>query len=323
MDKVTKIWLIIAVSLVLIGCALFAVTMSNLSWNFTKLSTDHYETNTYKIQDDFNNIHMETDTADIVFTLSGDGNCRVECYEEENAKHTVTVKDGTLTIKLIDERTVSDYIGYIGIHYDTPKITVYLPEYQYTSLFIEEDTGDIEIPKDFQFETVEIKVSTGDVKVFASASEWMQIETNTGDLQVTDSVVGSLALSVSTGRMTVSQVDCPGEILLKISTGKTNLTDVTCERLLSRGGTGDIYLENVIVDKIFSIARGTGDVTFERCDAGEVFIQTDTGDVRGSFLTEKVFITETDTGHVNVPKSANGGRCEISTDTGDIRIEIG
>ena len=54
----------------------------------------------------------------------------------------------------------------------------------------------------------------------------------------------------------------------------------------------------------------------------EVFITTDTGNVDGSFLTDKVVLTQTDTGDVDVPKLTSGGRCEITTDTGDISISI-
>ena len=72
----------------------------------------------------------------------------------------------------------------------------------------------------------------------------------------------------------------------------------------------------------FNLERNTGDIEFHGCDAETIYVETDTGDVTGTLLTDKVFITETDTGSVDVPKSVSGGRCEISTDTGDIRIEI-
>ena len=68
--------------------------------------------------------------------------------------------------------------------------------------------------------------------------------------------------------------------------------------------------------------RDTGDIDLEDCDADEIFIVTDTGDVKGTLLSEKVFITKTDTGDVNVPNSISGGRCEITTDTGDINISL-
>jgi hypothetical protein len=44
--------------------------------------------------------------------------------------------------------------------------------------------------------------------------------------------------------------------------------------------------------------------------------------VCGTLLSSKVFIIKTDTGDVDVPKSTVGGRCEITTSTGDVEISI-
>ncbi|MBR2406072.1 MAG: DUF4097 family beta strand repeat protein [Clostridia bacterium] len=302
MKTKTAVWLIIAASLVLLGSILFASVMATLNWDFMKLSTVTYETNTHEIHEEFNGISMNTDTADIVFVLSEKETCRVVCREEARATHTVTVKDGTLTVELMDERSVSDFIGYIGLRFDAPKIAVYLPETKYASLFIKESTGDIEIPKDFDFNTVDISLSTGDVEVYASASEAMKIKTDTGNILVENITAGALDLSVSTGRVI--------------------LRDVACKSVLSSGDTGDIFLKDVIAAETVSVKRSTGDVIFERCDAAELSIETDTGKVKGSLLSDKVFITQTDTGRIKVPQTVTGGKCEVSTDTGNITITI-
>ena len=63
-------------------------------------------------------------------------------------------------------------------------------------------------------------------------------------------------------------------------------------------------------------------MNFNACDAAEIYVETDTGDVKGTLLSDKVYIVFTDTGKINVPKAVTGGRCEISTDTGNIKIEI-
>ena len=89
-----------------------------------------------------------------------------------------------------------------------------------------------------------------------------------------------------------------------------------------RTDTGDISLENVVTEGMLSVLCDTGDVRLTRCDGGEISIKTDTGDVSGSLLSEKVFSVHSDTGRVNVPKSVAGGPCEITTDTGDIKITI-
>lgn len=61
---------------------------------------------------------------------------------------------------------------------------------------------------------------------------------------------------------------------------------------------------------------------FDGSDAAEIYVRTSTGSVKGTLLSEKVFITETSTGSVSVPKTVTGGKCEIRTSTGDIQIEI-
>ncbi len=322
MRKTTKAWLIIAASLVLIGCIIFVGVMSTLRWDFTKLSTVKYETNTYEISEAFDGISMITDTTDIVFAFSDDGKSRVECHEEENAKHSVIVEDGTLTVELIDERSVYDFIGYIGLNFGSPKITVYLPKAEYASLLIHKDTGDVEIPENFTFKDVDISLSTGDVDFCASVSEMIKIKTSTGDICVENIFAGSLDLSASTGKVTASGVNCEGDVTVGVSTGKAYLTDIMCKSVISSGSTGDISLNNVIATEKFSIERSTGEIRFDSSDAADIFVKTDTGDVTGGLLTDKVFVTQTDTGIVDVPKTVTGGRCQITTDTGDIKITI-
>lgn len=317
MRRRTKIWLIIATFLVLFGCILFAGVMTTLKWDFMELATVEYETNTYVVSEVFDSISINTDTADIVFSLSDDDKCRVECHEEENSNHSVTVEDGTLTIELIDERT-----GYIGLNFDSPKITVYLPKTEYTTVLINGDTSDVEIPNDFMFKDVDISISTGDVDFCASASELIKIKTSTGDICVENLSVGTLDLKVSTGKVTVSGVTCEGDVTVGVSTGKAYLTDIVCKSVISSGSTGDIFLSNVIATEKFLIERSTGDVKLDGSDAIEIFVKTDTGDVTGTLLSEKIFITETDTGIISVPKTTSGEKCEIQTSTGDIRMDV-
>lgn len=319
MSKTAKIWLITAASLVLIGCIIFGGVMSMLKWDFTKLSTSRYETNNYKITENYSNISIITDTADIVFVFSDDKQCSVECYERENAKHSVTVKDGTLVISVAES---GKWYENIGINFGTPKITVYIPQGEYGTLSIKSSTGDVEIPKGLNFTSIDILENTGDVTCYASALEDIKIKTTTGDIFVKNVSSSSFDLSVSTGKVTVSDARCAGDFKVRVSTGKANLADISCKNFISSGNTGDILLKDVIACEKLSIKRSTGDVKFEGSDAAEIFVQTDTGNVTGTLLSEKVFIAKTDTGRVNLPSSVSGGRCEIITDTGDIKISI-
>lgn len=319
MKKATKIWLIMAASLVLVGGIAWGGAMTVLKWDLKRLSTVEYETNAYEITENFSSISMETDTADIKFVLSDDGTCTVECYEERKAKHSVTVEEDTLVVRTVNEKSWYDYIG---INLRSPRITVYLPRLDFTALDIHESTGSIDLPHVFNFGDIDICLSTGDVRMLASASGAIKIKTNTGNIRVEHASAGALDLSASTGGITVSNISCSSDVNIRVSTGKTKLHDIDCINLTSSGNTGDVSLNHVIAKEKLSIRRTTGDVRLDRSDAAEIIIETDTGDVVGSLLTDKVFITHTDTGSVDTPKTVTGGKCEITTDTGDIKIAV-
>lgn len=315
----TKVWLLVATSLVLVGGILFAGVMTTLGWDFTKLSTAQYETNYYEIAENYNNIRITTDTAHIVFVPAENDKSSVVCFEQKNSKHLVTVKEGTLVIEVVDVR---EWFEHIGINFGMPKITVSIPQAEYGTLSVTSGTGDVKIPKEFKFESMDIWESTGDVTNSASASQAIKIKTSTGNIRIENVSAGSLDLSVSTGGVTVSNVVCQDDVKINVSTGKTNLTEMDCMSVISSGTTGDISLKNVMAAEKFSIKRSTGDVRFDCSDAAHISVQTDTGDVTGSLLTEKIFITQTETGDVAVPPSTTGGRCEITTDTGDVSITL-
>lgn len=320
MSRSTKIWLVVAAILVVAGIVLFSVVMWQTAFDFDKLSTGNYITNAYTISEGFDKLSMDTDTASIVFALSQDGTCKVECYEEEKAKHTVTVEGDTLVVKVTDHR---QWYDHIGIHFDSPKITVYLPKTAYTALSIHDGTGIIQLPTELTFESVDITTDTGSVNCFAIVSGLLKIKTSTGKICVENTSVGAAELSVSTGLVTVSQVNCIEGMNVHISTGRANLTDIACKNFTSSGDTGDIALKRVIAEEKITIKRSTGDVMFDGSDAAGIFVETDTGDVTGRLLMAKVFVASSDTGTVRVPRSIIGvGRCEIRTDTGDIIITV-
>ena len=280
MNKATKIWLFVASFLAVLGTIIFAGVMAVYNWDFSKLGTVKYETNTYTANGAFDKISISVDTTEIEFLPTDNKDCSIVCIEDEKVKHSAKVQNGTLVIDTVDTRKWYDFIG---VSLGVPKMTVYLPQNEYNSLSIETDTGDITVPKDFSFKNIEIDGDTSDINCFASVSDILEIELSTGDINIDNVTLGRLDLSTS---------------------------------------TGDITLKNVITMGSLSIETDTGDVKFKDSDADEIYVETSTGDVTGTLLSEKVFITQSDTGRIHVPKTTSGGKCEIETDTGDIKITV-
>ena len=319
MGKVSKTALILAAVFVVLGGVLFSVALFLAEGDFLRLSTDDFETNIYPVAEDFRSISVTADTADIRLLPSADGTASVHCHETKGETHTVTVRDGVLTVSAVIER---EWYEYIGVRLENPVITLYLPETGYESLLVEVSTGDVAIPEGFTFGTLEASASTGHVTSRASVTGAARIHTGTGSITLEGISAGALDLSVSTGRITVRSAACTGDIQIRTTTGSARLTDVTCASLISDGSTGDLEMSRVVATERFDLARSTGDVEFERCDAGEVRIKTTTGEVEGSLLSGKIFTVRSSTGDIDVPASTSGGSCEITTDTGDIKIEI-
>ena len=113
-----------------------------------------------------------------------------------------------------------------------------------------------------------------------------------------------------------------GDADVEVTTGRVKLTALAARDVAVETDTGDVTLSGVIASGKLTVNTDTGSVRLDMSDAAEISIETDTGDVVGSLLTDKIFIAKTDTGRVDVPASASGGRCEITTDTGNIIITI-
>ena len=295
--------IVIGIILMVLGLVVGGVSFALMGFRLQGFKTVEYETKTTELRGDFRNIHIIGDTALIALyhprypTL--DNGAKLESLESENRRTVVSVEDGTLTIRLVDERK---WYEHMEISLNSPELVLYLPEGDYGDLTIENSTGDVQIGN-YEFDHVRITCSTGDVDLQASAK--------------------SIAIETGTGEISLSNLTAE-EITLNVTTGKVQLYKVNCEVLSTEGDTGKVFFQDVAAERSLAIRRSTGDVKLTGCDGGSISICTGTGDVKATLRTGKVFRTKTDTGRVEVPKdSPGGGACEIETDTGDIQIEVG
>lgn len=314
-----KGWLIAGIILTVLGIALFVGALAMTGFDFSGTKMKKTEANTYSVNEVFTKIDIQSEDADVEFRLSADGVCKIECVERKHVKHNVRVEGGVLKVSVQDERSWYDYLNFFSA---PQSITVYLPSDQYEDLAVNGSTGDLSVPSGLTFGGVHLKASTGDIMFRASSSGSVNLETHTGDIRAENLHAGDLTLSVSTGRVEISQAVCENAVSVTVSTGKTVLNDLTCAEFASNGSTGDVNGRNLLVSGRLSVERSTGDISLSGSDAEEVFIKTTTGDVTGSFRTPKQLITKTTTGSVHVPDTQSGGKCEISTTTGNIRIDI-
>ena len=321
MKKGSVIALVVAIVLLLIGGVLVVM---GLSYAGDPVQESQLGQQEVTFRESFDHIFIDTGDCNVNFVMfSGRDDCMVQIREHERANHTVVVEDGTLKIRMTDERKWTDFIGVFNLFGQTEsmEMTVYLPAAEYASLQVQTETGDITLGQEPLFREAVLRTSTGEIScVTGVAGDLLDCMTSTGDITVQNSVADVIKLHSSTGDLKLS-VAAGEEVHLQTSTGEVEAQNVNAQMVSCTSSTGEVELESVMAEEYLQIRTTTGDVGIEDCDAGRVDIETDTGDVEGRFLTTKWFSAFSNTGNVDVPNTLEGGECRIETDTGDIHFE--
>lgn len=315
-----KKWICVSILLIVLGLAAVFGALLATDFDLAALDTKKYDTVTYDITDAFAGITVKGNTARIELVPADEAAARVVCSEREREKYTVTVRENTLVVELVDERKWYEHIAFFS--FGEKKVTVQLPRDTYEALHVENSTGDVTVAAGLGFEDVYVATSTGDVTLEAAVGGTARVTASTGDVSVKNTALGALYVTTDTGEIRLDTVTVAGLVELKVDTGDVLLRTLSCHSLYTTGDTGECELSNVLAQDSIFITRGTGDVSLDACDAASLFIVTDTGDVEGTLCSDKHFVAKSDTGDVEVPQYTTGGLCEITTDTGDIELRV-
>ena len=316
MSRSAKIWLVAATLLVVIGAVTVAAVMTVNHGSLAVLDTRTEKT--YTVSEDFDKISIRSFSEDIAFVHTDDSESRVVCFTDKNTSCDVNVNDGTLVINI---NNIKKWYENISFSSGSQRITVYLPKAAYTSLLIDGSAGDVTVPDNVSFGDVDISVSTGDVTIRSDVPGAIKIMLSTGETDISGITAGNIRIKTSTGKIRITDTVCFGMTDITVTTGDVTVDGFTGGELISSGNTGDITLVDACFSGDISVERSTGDVKLRRFDAANISIKTTTGTVKGDILSPKIFLTETSTGNIRVPRSTSGGKCKITTSTGDIIIE--
>ena len=275
---------------------------------------------TIDIIEDFSNIEIKSDMADVAVHFSDDGFCKVSFSNSSKQKHSVEVQNDTLYIKTTNTEKWYERIAFFSVR--SPKIDLFLPRLEYSTLFINSNVGDVDVEEGISFANINISVVTGDVSCCASALGSLNLRSTTGDISVKGVSVGEVDLQTSTGDIDICSIKCTGEIKIDVLTGDTEIEKSLCKFATINGKTGDINLTDVRAEEIINAKSSLGDLTLKKCDAAELILNSGIGDISASLLTEKRVIAKSGLGDVRVPNSMSGGICNATANTGDVKISI-
>lgn len=257
------------------------------------------KTNTYLIENSYQDVKIEVENYNINFYASENGENKIVYTENEKIFVDIKVENNILVIKQIDSRKFYEKMFGFGKQF---KIDLYLSNKKIDKLSFSGATGNVNVNDGLTFNNIDINNSTGNIKIESDVVDKLNVNNATGNILLNNSNLGSVNLKTSTGNIDLDKINC-NDLDIEISTGNTKLSDV-------------------IVVANFFLEGTTGDVIFDRFDACEIYIKVSTGDVKGSILSSKFIVAKSTTGDVIVPTSREGGNCKITTTTGNIIISF-
>ena len=333
--------LLMATVLIVLGFIVSFAAFAMTDFDFEKLNSMEFSTKTYTFEEDFDTIFIDASECDIIIIPSEDGKCVIECTDSDKIFHSVEVKDGELRIEQLDNRKWYERISF-GFYWRDMQITLKLPQKAYEKAYVKSVGGDIVIPSDFNFSQADIITTSGDIEFAATVKSDLTLDTVSGELLLENTEAGSVtaqstsgdiefaslsssgeiyAKSVS-GSIKLSSVNALGKMQVKSTSGDIELCDVNCAELKTENVSGRSSFKSVIVENDLQAKSISGGIAFDRSDAANLDITSTSGSVKGSLLSEKVFITHSLSGAIDVPNRNSGGDCRVETVSGSIKIEI-
>lgn len=348
MKKNKKYALIISAAAVVVGLGIAAgalgatwrdsKTDSESRYDLSALDTNEHEARNYKMDKKFSNIKISDSSNTVRILPTKEKTCRVDCYESKDTHYDVRVENETLSITRRDRH---GFINFVVFDFENHALTVYLPEREYGDIDISTSSGDVEFGGAFTADKVNIDTASGDMKVStltckkltangASADielntvncEELSAKTASGEIEFDDVTARELSVRSTSGGIELDDVTAR-ELSVSSTSGDIDLRNVRTDSLKTTTSSGEVELENVLVDGKMSLESTSGDIGLERCDAAELKISSTSGSVYGSLLTGKTFIAHSTSGDIDIPRTDNGGRCEVSTTSGDITLFVG
>ncbi len=345
-----------AAILLILGLAITAIALA-LGGSF---DTVQYSEVTHEIDRDFDHIALSTSSANVIIKRSDSDKCYAVCSENDKITYTVTVDDGTLTVKENDSRR---WWNLIQISFQSARVTLYLPKEAYTSLSVNTGAGGILChEKELSFDRANLSSAGGAIDLSAPIKSELVAKASSGRIKLVGSTLNSITVFASSGGVVLEDMAATGllkattssggirvkncnaaELSVEVTSGGVALENVTATELFtvvaSSGGirlkncnaaelsvevtSGGVTLENVTATGLFAVVASSGGIHLQDCDAAELYLKSSSGGVRATLRSGKQFEVTSSNGQVDCPPSTAGaGKCTVVTSSGNINIKI-
>ena len=344
MKTYTKIILIAAGSLIILGCGLTGIAVS-ANGGFNKsfvVSNDDYEEVKYDFDEDINNLNINELSHDVKIEKSADSSVHVKVFDSKTYKHDVSVDGDTLKLSVNGQEGQRAWYTYIhvGISSDQAYMTtISLPEDQYNELLVKTSSADVCAESDFTFDKASVACSSGDITIMSKVNNGCSLSASSGDILADDCDPAELKVTATSGNITLKNIDnavlsaecSSGELVISngniaslyahTSSGDIKIDDLSIEGDITvEASSGDIIMNTISADKLTAEAT-SGNITFSSLSLkSESSITASSGDVDGK-NSSLIVNASTNSGDVETAQVKDGTIINIKTSSGDITVK--
>ena len=312
MSKVTKVILITAGALILVGLIVSAIGIvilrNSVKKNDKKVVYEHKEE---VITEDFTDLNLSEISETIEIKPSEDGQVRIDYYDAEKYIHKIEVKNNTLELYVKTYEDNAPWWERFSFHFDIEGLvtageehptTIYLPEDSYGSLTISTVSGEVIVPENYSFEGMSVSTTSGDVVAECIATGTVSFDTTSGNIAAANINATSLDASSTSGELSFTDTKVSGGVNINSVSGTVTLKDVKSDDLEVNTVSGEIYLTAL--------------------DTETASLTTTSGDISGTIAGDHEYEVDTTSGDIDLPSSIKGeSLIEIDTVSGDVSLD--
>ena len=237
MKKTKKIWLIIAICLIVSGALVCFFTLFAMGFDFQKLSTENKITRNFEINKSFDSINIVSDGCNINLVRSNGEKYTAVYQGDEKTDISLKCENGVLTL---NSSGSDNWIDYIGMSTFGNEITLYLPDKCFKKICIKTSSGAVNIKncdtdtlnantssgavdiKDCNADISNINTSSGNVSFNFLSAEKVKIKTSSGNVYGSFADERTYTVSSSSGNISVPENSCGKPC--EITTSSGNIT---------------------------------------------------------------------------------------------------
>ena len=274
--------------------------------------------NSYDDFSTFENIEINTLTADVSIRISSNGKNSVACSELKGFEHNVSVTDNTLVIT----QPEADKWYEKAYTLTRSSIVIFLNENKFDTLTINGKNGSVYSHSVLTFNNVSIHLNSGNVEWDSDVLNNFTVEVKKGNVKLEDATLNLAKIEAETGDVEALNCSISNQIILDINTGDVfiNECDLNCSNATIK--TGYVNFSNVIAKSQIFVSVESGGIYFTSCDASHIDAIVKYGNIKASFLSGKKINANAPDGNIDIPENSDGGDCNLSTNTGSIKVEI-